>query len=131
MELIDDDNPIYGQGIVIIDWDDSAPVGQKGGEFELEWGTTFNGIILGKGCVEVQDGARFHGAIFADGRYRNEETCGSDMDYDMSDDSGSGAQATYSSCVVRRALESTALNEHTSGTEGTLLAARAFAELFQ
>jgi len=91
----------YGQGIVIIDWDDSQPPGEKGGEFELEKRMVFNGIILGKGCVEIQKGAKFHGAVLVNSDYRNEDSCGGDWDYEMNDDD---SDAIWSQCAVDRAI---------------------------
>jgi hypothetical protein len=99
----------YGQGIVIIDWDDSQPPGEKGGEFELEKNMVFNGIILGKGCVEIQKGAEFHGAVFVNSDYRNEDSCGGDWDYEMNEDD---TDVIWSQCAVDRAIVNAGLADY-------------------
>ncbi len=117
----------YGQAVVIIDWDDTKPAGQKGGEFELETNFEFSGIILGKGCVEIQKGAQFHGAVFVNADYRNEDLCNRDADYDMN---GNSPEVHWSSCVVNRALRGSSLSDavQVDRSFATPLPARAFAE---
>jgi hypothetical protein len=118
----------YGQAVVIIDWDDRKPAGEKGGEFELETDFTFNGLILGKGCVEIQKGADFHGAVFVDANYRNEDLCGGDSDYDMNDDQ---PVIQWSQCAVNRSIEATGLYEYaeTDSEPAAPLGSRAFLDL--
>ena len=117
----------YGQAVVIIDWDDSKPDGEKGGEFELETNFRFNGLILGKGCVEIQKGAIFHGSLFVDSNYRNEDLCGGDADYDMND---SAPEIHWSQCAVNRALVASGLDSEATPIPGppVPLPARAFGE---
>lgn len=117
----------YGQGVVIIDWDDSKPAGEKGGEFELETNSRFNGLILGKGCVEIQKGADFSGAVFVDANYRNEDLCGGDLDYDMNDNQ---PVVRWSQCAVDRVIEATQLYEYaeSEGEGPVFLSSRAFGE---
>jgi hypothetical protein len=118
----------YGQGVVIVDWNDANPPGAKGGEFELETDFTFNGLILGKGCVEIQKGADFHGAVFVDAEYRNEDLCGGDLDYDMNDNEPA---IRWSQCAVDRSIVGSGLDEYSeSEGEGTgPLGSRAFFEM--
>lgn len=120
----------YGQGVVIIDWDDSQPAGEKGGEFELETNFHYNGLILGKGCIEIQKGAVFHGAVFVDANYRNEDLCAEDTDYDMNQDQPT---VRWSQCAVNRSIEATGLFEYAeTDSEGpVLLGSRAFGEAMQ
>jgi hypothetical protein len=117
----------YGQGVVIIDWDDSRPEGDKGGEFELETNFTYNGLVLGKGCVEIQKGANFHGAVFVDANYRNADLCAEDTDYDMNQGQ---PVIRWSQCAVNRAIEATRLYEYAeTESEGPVfLRSRAFGE---
>jgi hypothetical protein len=63
----------YGQGIVLLDLLDAV----TGSEFELEGGH-FAGLIIGKGCVEIQDGSDMWGAVFVDANYFNESLCNED-----------------------------------------------------
>jgi hypothetical protein len=99
----------YGQAVVIVDWDETKPPGTKGGEFELETDFTFNGLILGKGCIEIQKGADFMGAVFVDANYRHEDLCGGDSDYDMNDNKPT---IQWSQCVVDRAIEGAGLDRY-------------------
>jgi hypothetical protein len=125
---------IYGQGLFILDWDESLPEGMKGSEMDLEKNVVLNGLILGKGCVEVEENAEFHGAIFVDGFYRNEEACGSDDDFAMND---GRAEAHWSQCAVDRTIVNAGLEEyaeveHQAGdSKPYLIHQRAFAEMFR
>ncbi|UCC81942.1 MAG: pilus assembly PilX N-terminal domain-containing protein [Gemmatimonadota bacterium] len=117
---------IYGQAIIIVDWNEATGIG---GEFELETGSEFNGIILGKGCVEIQKGAVFHGAVYTDGEYRNQPLCNKDDDYAMNKD---GTLVRFSQCAVDRAIVNAGLDEFAVVTEGAtgtrLIGSRAFSE---
>ena len=119
----------YGQAVVLVDWDDSKPPGAKGGEFELETNFVFNGLILGKGCVEIQKRAVFQGAVFVDANYRNEDLCGGDSDYDMNDRK---PKITWSQCAVDRAIVGTGLARYaeSEGNPARPLPSRSFGELF-
>ena len=85
----------YGQGILILDWD---PITLTGSEIDLEDGMVYNGIILGKGCIEVQRGAVLNGAAFVDGKYGATDLCDPDMPLDINAD----GKVQYSSCAVER-----------------------------
>lgn len=119
----------YGQAVVIVDWDESKPPGEKGGEFELETDFTFNGLILGKGCVEIQKKAVFHGAVFVDANYRNQDLCGGDSDYDMNDKK---PIIRWSQCAVDRAIVGAGLDRYaeSEATPPHPLGSRAFGEVF-
>ena len=114
----------YGQGILIIDWDDAT---NTGGEIDFEDGMHFNGIVLGRGCVEVQRGATVQGSVFVDGTYFNDDLCDPDKALDLN----AGSEILYSSCAVERAIENTGMTGFgTSGGGGfSLLTSRAFAQL--
>ena len=115
----------YAQGIFILDLQ-----GSNGGEIELENGVRFNGLIIGKGCVEVQDDAQFHGAIFVDGEYYNQDLCAPDEPMQMH---AGVPRVFYSSCVIQRVLDATGLGAAagSGGGEVTLLGSRAFNELLR
>ena len=122
--------PGYGQGMIILDWNESTNIGT---EFDFEDGARFNGLILGKGCIEVQGGSVVTGAIFADGNYFNEDLCGGDAVLDVNDQPESinqsgGGHVLWSSCVIDRLLSSLDLDDYSSGGY-TLVATRAFAQL--
>jgi hypothetical protein len=122
---------LYAQGIFILDWDESLPWGEKGSEFDLEEGVVFNGIVLGKGCVEVEGSAEFHGGMLVDGYYRNEESCAGDMDFAMND---GAARIDWSRCAVDRAIINAGLDDYAEvenpGGYGTpeFIKGRAFGE---
>lgn len=120
----------YGQAVIVIDWDESKPPGSKGGEFELETDFRFNGLILGKGCVEIQKGALFHGAVFVDANYRHEDLCAEDDDYDMNTNQ---PKVYWSQCAVDRAIEAAGLAEYAeSEAEAPRpLPSRAFGEVLE
>ena len=113
----------YGQGIMILDWD---PVTQDGSEIDLEDGMVFNGVILGKGCIEVQRGSVLNGAAFVQGEYADNDLCNPDMPLDINEE----GTVQYSSCVIERSIKGANLTGF--GDEGagySLLATRAFAQL--
>jgi hypothetical protein len=92
----------YGQGIVLLDLLD--PV--TGSEFELEGGF-FAGLIIGKGCVEIQDGSDMWGAVFVDANYFNESLCNEDTPLRTHDH----GTVTWSSCAINKVLGETGVAE--------------------
>ena len=113
----------YGQGIIILDWDEGT---QQGSEIDLEDGMVFNGIILGKGCIEVQRGSVLNGAAFVDGNYFNEDLCDPDKALDINEN----GKIQYSGCAIERSIELAGLEGFGSTSAGySLLATRAFAQL--
>ena len=112
----------YGQGILILDWD---PITLSGSEIDLEDGMVYNGIILGKGCIEVQRGAVLNGAAFVDGKFGATDLCNPDMPLDINAD----GKVQYSSCAIERAIEGAGLTGFGEAAAGySLLATRAFAQ---
>lgn len=117
----------YAQGIFVLD----LTTANLGSEFDIENDMVFNGLVLGKGCVEVQDRARFSGALFVDGRYWGTEICNTDVAFDMHRDD---ATLKYSTCVIDRALKGTGLDAYaeaqvSGGSTGvSLLSSRGFGE---
>ena len=103
----------YMQGIVILE---ENPDG-TGSEFELYSNVVFAGIIIGKGCVEIEAGAMFYGAIFVDGTF-TQLSCGGDEPLKLNDD----AFGYYSDCVVQRVLRETGIGAATTG-DGDVVAA--------
>ncbi len=101
---------MYGQAVVILDYGIDPVSGAKyGAEFDIENGAVFNGIVLGKGCLEIEDGGVFHGAVFVDGTWdydTGSSGCGADRDLDINDD----GDLIYSQCAVDRALSLSKLN---------------------
>jgi len=89
-------------------------------------GATFNGVIIGKGCIEIQAGSNFHGAIYVDGTYFDADICGGDKAFEGNDDSDDAAgpvpaEVHYSTCAVERALMSSGLAEYVgSGYSGVM-----------
>ena len=94
----------YGQGVVILDFNEAS---HKGSEFELEHGAEFRGVILGKGCVEVQYGAQFYGSMFLDATYDG-VTCDKSHDFfeecAEEDECLQTTRLQWSQCAVDRAL---------------------------
>jgi hypothetical protein len=90
-----------------------------------------NGIILGKGCVELKDRGAFHGGVFVDGNYTN-PLCGPDVTLEVKRD----AQLHYSQCAVDRAIKNSLLKDYAeasvSGGSGgiQMLGKRAFGEYY-
>jgi hypothetical protein len=121
----------YGQGIFVLEWD---PTRKQGSELDFEQNTIINGVVLGKGCIEVEENARFHGAVFVDGLYRNNDICTSDRDY-ASDDGD--AITRWSQCAVDRAIVGAGLDEWAEpanpgpGVRAQLLGSHGFSELFR
>ncbi len=113
----------YGQGILILDWDE---VTHLGSEIDLEDGMVYNGIILGKGCLEIQRGSTLNGAAFMDGTFFNESLCDDDDPLDVKEE----AVLQYSTCAIERAIKGAGLEGFSDATAGyTLLKTRAFAQL--
>ncbi len=120
----------YGQAVFILDYYESGGV-NIGAEFDLDDDADLNGIILGKGCVELKDRGAFHGAVFVDGNYSN-SLCGSDVTLEVKRD----AQLDYSQCAVDRAILNSGLESFAeptvggAGGEAQLLGSRAFTYLY-
>lgn len=122
----------YAQGLFILDVDAMG----IGSELDLE-GVRFNGVIIGKGCVEIQYGSQFSGAVFVDGTHFNAPLCDPDDAFDMNhyhEDGGPAdpgtpaASVNYSSCAVQRVLQNTGLGIASgSGARGVVpIGSRAF-----
>ncbi len=121
---------VYGQGVIILDyWTEDGE--NMGTEFDLEDQATFNGIILGKGCVEIQRNSILRGAVFADGNYGN-PLCGSDLNLDMN----KSGDLKWSQCAVDRAMLNSGLKDYAEPSLGggggglTRLVSRAFGESY-
>jgi len=113
----------YGQGILILDWDEDTHLGS---EIDLEDGMVYNGIILGKGCLEIQRGSTLNGAAFMDGTYFNESLCDDDDPLDVKEE----AVLQYSTCAIERAIKGAGLEDFSDSDVGfKLLKTRAFAQL--
>ncbi|MGD2215249.1 MAG: pilus assembly PilX N-terminal domain-containing protein [Gemmatimonadales bacterium] len=122
----------YGQGVVILDFDEVA---RRGSEFELEHDSEFRGIVLGKGCVEVQYGARFYGSMYLDATYDG-VTC--DKSHDFYEDCQGldncfHTTLQWSQCAVDRAIFNSGLEEYAepeipASGRAQLLGSRAFLE---
>jgi hypothetical protein len=121
---------VYAQGIFVTDfWTDAS--GNHGSELDIEDDVVFNGLVLGKGCVEVQRRANFHGAVFADGLWGN-ELCSGDDTFDANND----GMTTWSQCAVDRALYNSGLREYATPTisgDGPMvrIPSRSFAEILR
>jgi hypothetical protein len=123
---------LYAQGIFITDfWTDSLGV-NYGSELDIEDNVVFNGIALGKGCVEVQRLANVHGAVFADGFWGN-VLCGGDDTFDINDE----GYMTWSQCAVDRALYNSLFKDYAEptipppGDGPQFLGSRSFGEAFR
>jgi hypothetical protein len=109
---VDLQDGVYAQGIFITDyWTDG--VSNFGSELDLEDDVVFNGMVLGKGCVEIQRFANMHGAVFADGIWGN-QLCGGDDTFDANND----GQMTWSQCAVDRAFYHSGLRDYATPTIG-------------
>ncbi|UCC73844.1 MAG: hypothetical protein JSV86_04595 [Gemmatimonadota bacterium] len=87
----------YIQGLFIMDFDAAG----VGGELDLENdGLVFAGILLGRGCLEIQDESDFYGAIFLDGAFYNQSSCPPDDPLHLED----RGTVRWSSRVVERVL---------------------------
>jgi hypothetical protein len=125
----------YGQGVVILDFNEVA---RKGSEFELEHDAEFRGIVLGKGCVEVQYGASFYGSMYLDATYDG-VTCDKSHDfYEDCQGSDNCRETTlqWSQCAVDRAIFNSGLVELAEPTipasgRARFLGSRAFLEGIQ
>jgi hypothetical protein len=129
----------YGQGVMIADFDDVA---RTGAEIEFEDNMNFRGVTMGKGCIELQKGTQYYGAIFLDATYDG-VTC--DKSYDMYEDCYGDQDPHYcrhtrmqwSQCAVDRALIESGLYEMAEptipppGGGAVLLGSRAFGESFR
>jgi hypothetical protein len=90
----------YIQGLFVMDYDADG----IGGELDLEGdGLTFAGVILGRGCIEIQDRSTFYGAIYLDGAAYNQSNCPPDDPIHIQEN---GA-VHWSSAVVGRTVEET------------------------
>ncbi len=124
----------YGQGIIVLEWDDATNIGS---EYELEDNSEYAGIILGKGCVEIQHNAVFHGGLLTDGQYYNYDLCDPDDPLAMSDYTGLGAKVAWSQCAVDRAIVNSGLDDVAEvenpgpGGEPVPLELRAFMEVLR
>jgi hypothetical protein len=123
--------PYYMQGMFILNEQNGI-----GSEFELEdVGGTFAGIIIGRGCVEIQRNAQVHGAVFVDANYFNQDLCwdGSDTAGDDPLQLTDNAELHYSECVVQRVLKETGLGEESVDQPGGIhkIASRAFSEVLR
>jgi hypothetical protein len=98
----------YGQGMLILDWN---ATGGYGTELELGRQSEFNGIVLGKGCVEIQKGAQFHGSVYVDHMYDGPscDAGGAYIDCRGHNDTSSGmcdnTTIQWSQCAVDRVLK--------------------------
>ncbi len=119
VNLCDHCNAIY-----VLDSDTTGGV-KAGAELDIELDVVWNGLILGRGCVEFQQNANFHGAVFVDGDYNFGE-CNLDATLDVN----SGATVQYSSCVIKDMLASHGLGlPEVQFTDVRRLTTRAFTEV--
>ncbi len=127
---------IYGQGVIVMDYDSVAGTGA---EFEWETNVFFNGVTLGRGCVEVQKGTLYRGAIFLDAEYDG-LTCDKSNNFYVDCKALVGCVETriqWSQCVVDRALTQSSLFDMVTptitpvGGVMTRLGTRAFSELLR
>jgi hypothetical protein len=94
----------YMQGLFIMDVDAAG----VGGELELEGdGLVLAGIILGRGCIEIQDDSDVYGAVFLDGTFYNRSDCPPDEPLQLED----RGTVRFSSHVVRRIVAETGVLE--------------------
>lgn len=102
----------YAQGIFIVD----------GAELDIENPMTFAGIILSRGCHEIDD--EIYGAIVHD-EFAGANCAPSERGMYLDD---STADVNYSSCAVKRALENSSLGLY-FGTSYDPIAIRAFNQI--
>jgi hypothetical protein len=117
----------FGQGLIILDWQ-----GNKGTEIDFENDARFNGIILGKGCIEIQGGSTMTGSVFADGNYFNQDLCQGDSVLDLNADREGGpgsGDLRWSSCVINRTLDWLGLEEYSADGGFQLVSTRSFSQL--
>jgi hypothetical protein len=120
----------YMQGIVIMD---TLSDGQ-GSEFELESPGTFAGIMIGKGCIQLQDGSQTHGAVFVDGSIQQQTCENPPLELNRGDHpSYRDTHLYYSECVIQEVLKATGMGElSTEGGGGARkLSHRSFAEILR
>ena len=128
----------YGQGMLILDWNDAT---SSGTELELGREGIYNGIILGKGCVEIQHGHQFHGSIYVDHTYDGPscDAGGAFIDCRGTDSSSGGmcdnTTIQWSQCAVDRVLKNNSklsdfveISEPGGSGGAQLLVHRAFGE---
>jgi hypothetical protein len=118
----------YGHALVILDWNEMTFIGT---ELDLEFGMRLDGIILGKGCIEIQGGSVMHGSVFADGNFFNADLCAGDKVLDMNNDSegGSGPGVLdWSRCVVDKVLTATGVEPFITASGYSVLSPRGFSE---
>ena len=127
---------LYGQGVLVLD---SDSVAGTGAEFEWETDAIFNGVTLGRGCVEVQKGAQYHGAIFLDAEYDG-MTCDKSSNFYVDCYGDQGCVETklqWSQCAVDRALTQSNLFDMVTpsvtngGSAMTRIGTRSFSELLR
>jgi type II secretory pathway pseudopilin PulG len=120
----------YIQGVVILD---TLPDGQ-GSEFELESPGTLAGMLIGKGCIQLQDGSQTFGAVFVDGNV-DQETCENPpLELNRGDDpTQEHTDLYYSECVIQRVLRATGMGEETGEGGGSAykFISRAFSEILR
>jgi hypothetical protein len=129
---VDLQDGLYGQAIFITDFYVDTLGQNVGSELDMEDDVVVNGLVMGRGCVEVQRRANFHGAIFADGMWGN-TLCGGDDTFDTTYD----GKTTWSQCAVDRALYNSGLREYAEpempppGGGPRFLGSRSFGEGFR
>ncbi|NIR42749.1 MAG: hypothetical protein GWN99_02640 [Gemmatimonadetes bacterium] len=115
---LDLEGGMYGQAILLADTatfvNEYGETITGGSEIDIEEGTELNGVILGRGCVEIQENAVFHGGIFVDGNYwtggypgMGSLLCEPDAPLDVN----RGSTAQYSQCAVDRAILAAGLED--------------------
>ncbi len=125
----------YGQAILLLDTatvvDSLGNPTLLGSELDIEDGARFNGVILGRGCVEIQRGAVMHGGVFVDGDFWTGSSvlCWGDPPLNMNHQ----GTLQWSQCAVDRAILNGGLTEFgvPESTGGArLLRSRSFGEMF-
>ncbi|MGH7676751.1 MAG: pilus assembly PilX family protein [Gemmatimonadales bacterium] len=99
----------YGQALVLMD----LLGGTSGLDFGLEGPVTFTGLILGQGCVDVEDGAKVYGAIYGDAVTGGQQCESSDGGLRVG--KGGTGQVYWSNCVIQRLLEATGVAAASGG----------------
>jgi hypothetical protein len=98
----------YMQGLFIMDFDADG----VGGELDLEGdGLIFAGVVLGRGCIEVQDESTLYGAVFLDGAFFNQSNCPPDDPVHLQE----RGKIRWSSAVVGRTVEETGILDDDPG----------------
>ncbi len=125
----------YGQAILLLDTatvvDSLGNATVAGSELDIEDDSRFNGVVLGRGCVEIQRGAVMHGAVFIDGKFwtGGEKLCWNDPPLYLNHQ----GTLQWSQCAVDRAILNAGLTEFgvaESPGGARLLLSRSFGELF-